>query len=224
MKLTGVLPLACLLSICCFGAYASEANPRSGSQTSSFGTVSAAIGMTDKKLSGFYHFTQMKMPDRSFHADCKIFFSGDFLSSKTIPVRATTFNSKAKKSVNGILTFNGYIKFAKGLPAVQSFTLALAENIPGCTDEIDVSNSAFGFEINKLEDWKAISAVTSKRAYFHSDTQVENRENSFLVAGDPVYIYDEKPEWYFVKFQARKKETTGWIKMADTIGTQTHTK
>lgn len=216
-KLTGVFSLVCLLSVCCFEAYASGTAPKSGSQISSFGTVSAAIGVTDKKLSGFYHFTQVKMPGRSFHADCKIFFFGDFFSDKAMPVRATTFNSKAIEPVNGVLTFNGYIKFAKSLPAVQSFTLVLAENIPNCTDEIDVLNSEFGFEINKLDDWKSISVVSSKRAYFHSDTQPESKKKSFLVAGDSIYIYDEKPGWYFVKFRAGKKETTGWIKKADTI-------
>lgn len=217
MKLAGILSLVGLLSICCFGAYASDEIPKSGSQSSSLGTVSAAIGVTDKKVSGFYHFIQMAMPGRSFHADCKIFFSGDLSSGKVIRVRVTTFNSKVIKSVNGTLTFNGYIKFARNLPAEQSFTLVLAENLPNCTDQIDVSNLELGFEINKFEDWKSISVISSKRAYFHSDTQPQNIQKSFLVAGDPIYIYDEKPDWYFVKFQGRNKETVGWIKKSDTI-------
>lgn len=215
MELVDVLPFFCLLSISCVGACASEEGLKSGSQVSSFGTVSAAIGVTENKLTGFYHFMQMEMPGRSFHADCKIFFSGDFSAGKVIAVRATAANLKAMKPVSGTLTFNGYIKPAKGLPAEQSFTLVLAEHIPNCTDNIGVPN--FGFEINKLDNWKLVSGVGSKRAYFHSNPQPKDKKKSFLVAGDPIYIYDEKPEWYFVKYRDGKKETTGWIKKTDTI-------
>ena len=157
----------------------------------------------------------MEMPDRSFHADCKIFFSGDFSAGKVFAVRATAANSKAMKPVSGTLTFNGYIKPAKGLPAEQSYTLVLAEHIPNCTDNIGDPN--FGFEINKLDNWKLVSGVGSKRAYFHSNPQPKDKKKSFLVAGDPLYIYEEKPEWYFVKYRDGKKETTGWIKKTDAI-------
>lgn len=215
MKLVGILPFVCLLSISCVGACASEEALKSGSQVSSFGAVTAAIGVTEKKLTGFYHFMQMEMPGRSFHADCKIFFSGDFSAGKVFAIRATTANSKAMKPVSGTLTFNGYIKPAKGLSAEQSFTLVLAEHIPNCTDNIGVPN--FGFDINKLDNWKLVSGVGSKRAYFHSNPQPKDKKKSFLVAGDPIYIYEEKPEWYFVKYRDGKKETTGWIKKTDTI-------
>lgn len=215
MKLVGLLPFVCVLSISCVGACASEETPKSGSQVSSVGTVAAAIGVTEKKLTGFYHFKQMEMPGRSFHADCKIFFSGDLSAGKVFAVRATAANSKAMKPVSGTLTFNGYIKPAKGLPAEQSYTLVLAEHIPNCTDNIGDPN--FGFEINKLDNWKLVSGVGSERAYFHSNPQLKDKKKSFLVAGDPIYIYQEKPEWYFVKYGDGKKVTTGWIKKNDTI-------
>lgn len=215
MKLVGLLPLVCVLSISCVEACASEDAPKSGSQVSSLGTVSAAIGVTEKKLTGFYHFKQMEMPDRSFHADCKIFFYGDFSAGKAIAVRAISANSKAMKPVSGTLTFNGYIKPAKHLPGEQSFTLVLAEHIPNCTENIGVPD--FGFELNKLDNWKLVSGVGSKRAHFHSNPQSKDRKKSFLVAGDPIYIYEEKPEWYFVKYRDGKRETTGWIKKSDTI-------
>lgn len=58
----GLLPLVCVLSISCVVACANEDAPKSGSQVSSLGTVSASIGVTEKKLTGFYHFKQMEMP------------------------------------------------------------------------------------------------------------------------------------------------------------------
>lgn len=155
------------------------------------------------------------MPDKSFHADRKIFFYGDFSAGKSIAVRAISANLKAMKPVSGTLTFNGYIKPAKHLPGEQSFTLVLAEHIPNCTENIGVPD--FGFELNKLDNWKLVSGVGSKRAHFHSNPHPKDRKKSFLVAGDPIYIYAEKPEWYFVKYRDGKKETTGWIKKSDTI-------
>lgn len=123
MKLISMLSFVWMLFSCCFGVYANDEKPKSGSQVSSFESVPASIGVTGKKISGFYHFIQMAMPDRSFHADCRIFFSGDLSSEKAIRVRATTLNSKELKFVNGTLVFNGYKKFVKNLPAEQSFTL-----------------------------------------------------------------------------------------------------
>lgn len=177
MKRKSTGPLFCLLSLLSVGACASEETLKSGSQVSSLGTVSAAIGVTEKKLTGFYHFKQMEMPDRSLHADCKIFFSGDIWAGKAIAVRAIAANSKAMKPVSGTLTFNGYIKPAKRLPAEQSFTLVLAEHIPNCTENIGVPD--FGFEINKLDDWKLVSGVDSKRAYFLRIHIPKIRKNRF---------------------------------------------
>lgn len=48
MFCAGVLPSVCLPSISCVGAWASEDAPKSGSQVSSLGTVSAAIGVRKK--------------------------------------------------------------------------------------------------------------------------------------------------------------------------------
>ena len=149
------------------------------------------------------------MPDRSFNADCKIFFSGKSSLIKAIPVRVVAVNAKEKKIVNGILGFNGYVKFAKNQPAQQSFTLHLAENLPNCTDEIDISNSDFSFQLNKLGNWQAVNVINSKRAYFYKEPLISAKGKVFLVTGDLVYIYDERPNWYYVKYQGDKKETTG---------------
>lgn len=186
MKRKCAAPLFCLLSLLSVGACASEETPKSGSQIFSLETVSAAIGCDRKKITGFYHFKQMEMPDRSFHADCKIFFSGDFSVGKVFAVRAAATNSKAMKPVSGTLTFTGYIKPAKGLPSEQSYTLVLAEHISNCTNNIGDPN--FGFEINKLDNCKRVSGVGSKRDYFHSNPQPKDKKKSFLIAGDPIYI------------------------------------
>jgi hypothetical protein len=215
MKRIGAYVFAGLTIISSFVAFAGNESPQSGSEISSLGTVSAVIGLKDKEISGVFHFVQIEMPDRSFHADCKIFFSGKLSSTKAIPIHVAAINTK--KIVNGTLTFNGYMKFAKNLPVEQSFKLVLAENLPNCTDEIDALNSDFGFQINKLGNWRAVNIVNTKRAYFYNEPFTSAKGKAFLVAGDVLYIYDENPEWYYVKFQGDKKDTVGWIKKSDTI-------
>lgn len=66
-------------------------------------------------------------------------------------------------------------------------------------------------------DWKAVFVVRSKRAYFHKESNELSVGRAFLISGDPVKVYVEKSNWYYVKFSGRKKETSGWIKKTDTI-------
>ena len=69
----------------------------------------------------------------------------------------------------------------------------------------------------KVGDWIGVYTIKSKRANFHKVPADANIEKAFLVAGDTIYVYQEKPDWYYVKFQGRKKQTMGWIKKADTV-------
>jgi hypothetical protein len=75
------------------------------------------------------------------------------------------------------------------------------------------------FSIPKLEtgDWIAVHTVKSVRASFYKVPDAKNAEKAFLVAGDTVYVYEERQDWYYVKYQGRKKQTLGWIKKSDTV-------
>jgi len=69
----------------------------------------------------------------------------------------------------------------------------------------------------KIADWIGVHTIQSKRAKFYKAPDAAAFEKAFLVAGDTIYVYDEKPGWYYVKFQARSRQTVGWIKVADTV-------
>lgn len=68
-----------------------------------------------------------------------------------------------------------------------------------------------------IGNWIAVYVIRAKRAYFHNKADESSIEKSFLIAGDLIYVYDEKNDWFYVKFKGRKKETIGWIKKSDTI-------
>ena len=86
---------------------------------------------------------------------------------------------------------------------------------PGVTRE--GKQFEISFKIDEISDWIAVGVIRSKRAYFYVKPNGPRKGKAFIVAGDLIYIYDENLNWYFVKFQTGKKETTGWIKKADTI-------
>jgi hypothetical protein len=64
-------------------------------------------------------------------------------------------------------------------------------------------------------DWTSVHAIKSQRAYFHQKPEKESIKKSFLVAWDVIYVYDETVDWYYVKYNGRKKESTGWIRKED---------
>lgn len=69
----------------------------------------------------------------------------------------------------------------------------------------------------KAGDWIGVHTIKSKRANFHKNPREKDVEKAFLVAGDTIYVYEENPSWYHVKYQGRKKQTVGWIKKVDTV-------
>jgi hypothetical protein len=66
-------------------------------------------------------------------------------------------------------------------------------------------------------DWIMVRVVRAKRAYFHKQPNQGSIDKAFLVAGDVMYIYETKPDWYYVKFKGAKKETVGWVKKQDVL-------
>lgn len=204
-----------------YGAIASERNaalPFSGEERTSFGPV-AGIGFDVKtsQISGFYHFKQIQMPDHSFHADCQILFAGKFEGQSKISITATELSGKSSKKVNAMLELRGQTRSSASQLPEQVFSLRLSENLQGCSPNVDVSEFDFDFSVNTNGDWKSVTAVQSKRAYFYSSPDEGKKEKSYVVRGDLLYVYDELPIWYYVKFKAGKKETVGWIKRSETI-------
>jgi hypothetical protein len=66
-------------------------------------------------------------------------------------------------------------------------------------------------------NWIGVNVVNAKRAKFHSQPDAALVQKAFLVEGDVIYVYEERPDWYFVRFEEGKKKTIGWIKKSDTV-------
>jgi hypothetical protein len=75
---------------------------------------------------------------------------------------------------------------------------------------IDFGKLSFG-------DWTGVFSIRSERARFHRAPDESSVQNVFLVQGDLIYVYQETPDWYFVKYSGRKRDSIGWIKKSDTV-------
>ena len=195
-----------------------RAVPASGEQLSSFGPMAAiAFDGEKSRISGFYHFKQIQMPDASFHADCQIYFSGTYENAPQIHVQVADVSAKRQKVVSGLLTIEEYGPSTPKLAGIQVYTLRLNSELPGCTDMLDMSDSAFQIELNRNGDWKGVEVIRAKRSHFYRRPDEKEKSAAYLVAGNLVYLYDQTPDWYYVKFRGEKTETSGWIKKADTL-------
>lgn len=66
-------------------------------------------------------------------------------------------------------------------------------------------------------DWIAVTMIAAKRAFFHDAPDARSVRKAYLVAGDVAYVLEERPGWYRVRYTHVKRESTGWIRRADTF-------
>lgn len=155
--------------------------------------------------------------------ECRILFSGAPKISNALKIRYFELNTadgfqESSESDRAILVRDGAsfkIKFDKtklegGCEWILSYI--------GAPSVIEKGNDLF-LEVpqRKAGDWVSVHTIKAKRAYFYKNPEVVNAEKAFLVSGDTIYVYEERPDWFYVKFQGRKKQTVGWIRKKDTV-------
>lgn len=155
--------------------------------------------------------------------ECRILFSGDRRSPDVLKVRYFEFgaeegveNFSKIDQATVIQEVSGLkIKFNKKKIVGECDWILTYVNSPF----IEQQSSELTVFVPKLKvgDWLGIYTIKSRRANFHKMAGGADVEKAFLAAGDTIYVYEEQPGWYYVKFQGRKKQTVGWIKKADTV-------
>lgn len=88
----------------------------------------------------------------------------------------------------------------------------IGENVYETADEIAVS-----MVVSNTGTWTGVYCISAKRASLHSQPNSSSVQKAYLVEGDVVYVYDERPNWYFVEYMNGKKKATGWMKKKDTF-------
>lgn len=88
----------------------------------------------------------------------------------------------------------------------------VGQRVIDTADEVSVTMTA-----PRVGNWIGVFAISAKLAKFHSRPDSASVRNAHLVEGDVIYVYEERPDWYFVQFEEGKRKTVGWIKKSDTV-------
>lgn len=72
-------------------------------------------------------------------------------------------------------------------------------------------------EAQHAGDWISVYVIEAQKARFHGRPNSSSVKKDFLVKGDVIYVYDEQPEWYFVRYEEGKRKIEGWIRKSDTV-------
>lgn len=89
--------------------------------------------------------------------------------------------------------------------------------LPFVVESEDRDEVMVAIEIPNIGNWIAVYAINSKKARFYSEPDNSSSQKAFLVKGDIIYVYEERPDWYFVKYNEGKVKTEGWIRKFDTL-------
>jgi hypothetical protein len=187
------------------------------------GTLIIGVNKSMNKLTGYYETSETTGNGTN---ECQMFFSGKIdqkhnstdlimldAHKGSLGAKSETFKGKLVLQKNGS-TFRAML-----YPEEKSWSCEwLYDGLPSYVPPKDFNlRDGLEFEFIRNENHIATNVIKVKRAYFHSEPKDSTAGKAFLVAGDLIYIYDENPDWYYVKYQGRKKETVGWIKKSDTI-------
>lgn len=155
---------------------------------------------------------------------CKFVFSGRSEGKTSLTV---LIKNAVRASNSGAIETMEATKGRLTYDAKQKKLIASQAALPGDCDwilqfigdgRIIQNGKEFSVLINDgvKGDWIAVYVIRSEKTYFYKTPDAANVGKAYLVAGDLVYVYEEKGDWYRVKYKGRKV-TSGWIRKSDTI-------
>lgn len=176
----------------------------------------------DTKIITGYVAALRTAPERT--DECKFVFSGRNDGKNSLPV---LIKNAVRTSDNETIDSTEVTKGQLTYEAKQKKLIVSQAALPGDCDwivefvsgEKTIKN---GKELSVLiddgtpGDWLGVYATRSKRTYIHKKPEESSAGKAYLIAGDLVYMYEEKKDWYYIKDKGRKV-TSGWIKKTDTI-------
>lgn len=154
--------------------------------------------------------------------ECKLVFAGDIDKSHNFFVKYTAetgTNGSQEPPRRSVSLFGRqdasefkFIKKDMGGDCDWVLPFVVESEVPENPDEVIVAMDA-----KNVGDWVSVYVIRAKKAQFYSQPDSSTAKKAFLVKGDVIYVYEEQPEWYFVKYDNGKRKTEGWIKRSDTL-------
>ena len=154
--------------------------------------------------------------------ECKLVFSGkvdkagDFIVNYLGQRVTSERQSKVDNRVSLVVVENiPYLKFSrKKLEGDCDWILPFVVE-PDSSENPD--EVLVEMEFQNAGGWISVYVIGAQRASFYSQPNSSSVKKAFLVKGDVIYVYDERPDWYYVKYEEGKRKAEGWIKKSDTI-------
>lgn len=153
--------------------------------------------------------------------ECRFVFAGNLKKSQKILVKYLSEIDGYEKSgpmspaivsnVKGDLT----IKVKKSQLGGECEWILPFINEPRVRESAGTVSISFG--TLSFGNWIGVLAIKSERAPFYRSAEESSVQDAYLVQGDFIYVYAEQPNWYYVKYERRKKTTVGWIRKSDTV-------
>jgi hypothetical protein len=154
--------------------------------------------------------------------ECKLAFAGNSAETHSLSVKYMAEAGQYKRKnptdsgVSIALEKSGFhLKFSKkmlGGDCDWILPFVVGPRVSETSDEVIVA-----MKVPNSGSWVGVYAISAKRAKFHSRPDNASVQKAFLVAGDVIYVYDERPDWYFVQYEEGKRKTVGWIRRSDTV-------
>ena len=153
--------------------------------------------------------------------ECRFVFAGNLKNEKKFSVKYLSeidgYESTGSMSLAAVSNVDGslYMNVKKSQLGGECEWILPFINEPRVRESAGEVAVSFG-RVNP-GNWIGVFAIKSERAPFYRSANESSAHEAYLIKGDFIYVYAEQPEWYYVKYERRKKTTAGWIKKSDTV-------
>jgi hypothetical protein len=197
-------------------ALADELSYSAKSEISANPFVAYGYNPKTKVLSG-YLAAFRTMPGRT--DECKVVFSGNgdnwsvkYHEDIWVPASQTGKNNDFSIATEKNEIYLHFSKESMGGDCEWILPFKVGPRVRETADKVIVT-----MKVWQSGDWIGVYVIGAKKANFHSEPNNASVRNAYLIEGNVIYVYDERPDWYFVQHDNGKKKTTGWIRKIDTV-------
>ena len=151
--------------------------------------------------------------------ECKLVFGGypnrllvKYLEHEWVRGAEDRLNANVYIKIGGDKPYLSFRKESLGGDCDWILPFVVQTNLSEGSKEITVD-----MQVPKIGDWTSVYLIGARKARFYSHPNSSSGRKAFLVKGDVIYVYDERPGWFYAKYEEGKTKAEGWIRKADTL-------
>ncbi len=175
-------------------------------QSGHYGPMTVGIEGSGDRVTGYYEsYTGWDENLNAPRFSCIFYFSGERNGDRYDIT--SWFPGKEQDSIAGNLSFTSQGREPK-------LRLQLEEDHGGCWNVRPFEGEGSQLSLTQAGTWTSVRTVANQRAYFHRRPSGANQQQSYVIAGDVLKIYETRGDWVYAEF-GTQRTTRGWIKLSD---------